>query len=166
MKTFRIEPGRGLHVGLHAGRARAPLPPNRVQASSYRVLRVALIRKSSGFNCGYWFHSEFSISEALYGVSAGQLGHDCLMAIRNEPSSRLSGYPPSADALRCRCQLHSAVTSTPHQTRRCAFCAAPPPNHGLSAPQREEGGLGPVQRDLHPSSGRGRRARRRPCLRG
>ena len=83
MKTFRRESGRGLHVVLHAGRGRAPLPPNRVQASSSRVLRVALIRKSGELYCGYWFYSEFSFSEAFNGRSAGQLVRDCLLGIRN-----------------------------------------------------------------------------------
>ena len=31
VKKFRRYSGRGLQVGLHAGRGRAPLPPNRVQ---------------------------------------------------------------------------------------------------------------------------------------
>ena len=110
MKTFRRESGRGPHVSSHAGRGRAPLPPDRVQASSSRVLRVALTSKSSelycgywfvaefsfseAFNvalisksselyCGYWFVTEFSFSEAFNGRSAGQLVRDCLLGIRN-----------------------------------------------------------------------------------
>ena len=138
MKTFRRKSGRGSRVGLHADRGRAPLPP-----TLCRCLRPG--KKSSELYCGYWFFSEFFFSEAFNSLSAGQLVHDCLLVIRNEPAIRPSGYPPPADAPRCRCQLHSAATSTPRQTpkMKCALCGAPPPNHGLTAPRRGGRGSGP-----------------------
>ena len=139
VKKFRRYSGRGLQVGLHAGRGRAPLPPNRVQAYSSRALRVALIIPSPKHLTA---SPPDSWSTFAYWLFAMNL-RACLPAFRYLPTH------PVADV---SCTLQQCALLTKSSDAHYALFSAESWLVNSSTKRRD--GRGPDERDVHPTSAR------------